>query len=60
MLTATDSTWVYINLVNAFGMANEPARACGPLRDAKRLAKTEGQLVAIANIVNSGQLMCAP
>jgi len=60
MLTATDSTWVYINLVYAFGMANDPARACGPLRDAKRLAKTDGQLRAVADIVNSGAVMCAP
>ena len=58
--SASDSTWVYINLVYAYGFANEPARACLPLREAKRLAKSGQQLQAIADLVNTGALTCAP
>jgi len=58
--SASDSTWVYINLVYAYGLANDPVRACVPLREAKRLAKSGQQLQAVANLMNSGALTCAP
>jgi eukaryotic-like serine/threonine-protein kinase len=57
---SADSTWAYIYLVNAYGIADDPAGACGPLRLAKRLATTDAQLRAVANLVNSGAFVCAP
>ncbi len=51
--TAIDSTWAYIYLVNAYGMANETARACVPLRAARRLANTDAQLRAVTALENS-------
>jgi serine/threonine protein kinase len=57
---SADSTWAYIYLVNAYGIADDPAGACGPLRLAKRLATTDAQLRAVANLVNSGAFLCAP
>jgi hypothetical protein len=57
---SADSTWAYIYLVNAYGIADDPAGACGPLRLAKRLASTDAQLRAVANLVNSGAFLCAP
>jgi len=60
LTSATDSTWAYIYLVNAYGMASDPSAACGPLRNAKRLATSEAQMRAVTNILNSGAFLCAP
>ncbi len=60
LTSATDSTWAYIYLANAYGMANDPSTACGPLRTAKRLATSDAQLRAVTNLVNSGAFTCAP
>lgn len=60
LATASDSTWAYIYLVNAYGMANDPGRACSPLREARRLAKSDAQLKAVFGLVNSGAFTCAP
>ena len=56
--TATDSTWAYIYLANAHGMADEPALSCQPFREAKRLASTEQQRLALRQL--SDALTCAP
>ncbi len=55
--TAIDSTWAYIYLVNAYGMANEVTRACVPLRAARRLATSDAQLRAVTMLENN--LTCA-
>lgn len=58
--SASDSTWVYLNLVYAHLLSSDAARACLPYREAKRLAKSGQQLQAVADLSNSGALTCAP
>jgi len=58
LATGSDSTWAYIALANAYGLSGEPERVCVPLRSAKRLAKSEQQLVAVTNLQNA--VTCAP
>ena len=56
--TASDSTWVYIALVSANGLAGHPERACEPYRSAKRLASLAKEKEALGLAGQS--LTCAP
>lgn len=56
--TATDSTWAYLALVNAYGYAEQRDRACAPLREANRLASSEAQRSMVVAYQNA--LTCAP
>ncbi|MEO6445003.1 MAG: serine/threonine-protein kinase [Gemmatimonadaceae bacterium] len=58
--SATDSTWAFLSLVNAYGQAGEPTRACNPLHRARRLATTEAQRQAVMTYFNSEALACVP
>lgn len=58
--SATDSSWAYLALVGAHGLAGNPARACAPLRSARALATTSAQERAVQAFFESGQLTCAP
>ncbi len=60
LTSSADSTFAYVYMVTAYGMADQPDKACAPLRAAKRLATTDAQLRAVANLVNSGAFTCAP
>lgn len=55
---AFDSTWAYQALALAYGMSDQQAAACRPLREAKRLASTSEQRTAVKLV--GDQLTCAP
>ena len=55
---AFDSTWAYQAMALAYGMSDQQAAACRPLREAKRLASTGEQRAAVKLL--SDQLTCAP
>ncbi|MBC7898070.1 MAG: hypothetical protein H7066_21810, partial [Cytophagaceae bacterium] len=58
--TASDSTWGYLALVTAHGMAGEDLRACTALHSADRLATTARQREAIRTMYASEALKCVP
>jgi serine/threonine-protein kinase len=58
LATARDSADAYLALVGAYGMAEELARACTPLRAARRLAATPAQERTIEAFM--AQLTCTP
>jgi len=60
LTSRSDSMWANVYLVNAFGMASEPARACGPLREVKRLATSEAQLKMWAELSSNSAFTCSP
>lgn len=60
MTSRADSMWVNVYLVNAFGMADQPARACAPLREVKRLANSEAQLKIWAELSSNSAFTCSP
>lgn len=56
--TATDSTWAYLALVTAYGYTERLDLACGPLRNANRLAFTAEQRKVVLQYRDA--LTCAP
>ena len=53
-----DSTWTYIYLVQAQGIANDRAGACVPLRAANQMKSTDNQRAIIDQLIQSGIFTC--